>query len=203
MLWGSADGTIEVRASKGGGRVISGSFPYGSLAVLDAGTKRSRPRKERFAPKAFEFAVDDPERDIHLLFGHSFDRPLANKLGGGLKLRDTNEGLFFEARIADEVANTTHGKDALALLSAGLSTGLSPGFRVPDLDNAETIEEENPAEGRALIRTINQAVLYEISLVTRPAYPDASAQVEARNWQPTALVPNTERNQSARYRWRL
>ena len=38
---------------------------------------RGRQRKEKFAPHALDFAVKDETRPIHLLVGHSYDRPLA------------------------------------------------------------------------------------------------------------------------------
>jgi len=79
------------------------------------------------------------------------------------------------------------------MIGAGLAVGLSPGFRIPParaVPDAEEVEEEpddgsldedgNPRRG-AIIRTVLSALLYELSVVTRPAYPEA--QVEARNWQ--------------------
>ena len=66
----------------------------------------------------------------------------------------------------------------------------------------EKVEEEDPALGRAIIRTILAAVLFELSIVTRPAYDEAN--VEARNWQvdsDTGLVVPAKPNALAR--WRL
>ena len=44
----------------------------------------------------------------------------------------------------------------------------------------------DPSRGMfgALIRHVLAALLYELSIVTRPAYPEA--QVELREWTPTA-----------------
>jgi HK97 family phage prohead protease len=200
MLWGAIESSgIEIRA-KGGSRIVSGSFPYNSRATLSDGGKRGRPRKEQFAPGAFKFSVDE-NIEVHILVGHSFDKPLASRGAGTLILEDTADALNFEATITPEIVNTSHGQDALAMLSAGLIAGISPGFRIPPertVPNAESIEEEDPGEGTAIIRTINDAILYELSLVTRPAYPET--QVEARNWQPTA-TDQTNRV-SHRYRWR-
>ena len=81
------------------------------------------------------------------------------------------------------MAETSHARDALALIGAGLSVGLSPGFRIPPqrtVPDAEESEDEDPAEGDAIIRTVNAALLYELSVVTRPAYKES--QVEARSW---------------------
>ena len=179
---------------------MSGSFPYNSRAVLSDGGRRGRPRKEQFAPHAFKYSVDE-NIEVHVLVGHSFDKPLASRGAGTLILEDTAEALNFKATITPEIAGTSHGQDALAMLSAGLIAGISPGFRIPPertVPNAETIEEEDPTEGTAIIRTINDAILFELSLVTRPAYP--KTQVEARCWQPTAKLQTVRA--STRFRWR-
>lgn len=116
--------------------------------------------------------------------------PLASKGTGSLTLRDTAEALLFEAVISRAVAETTHGRDALALIGAGLSVGVSPGFRVPPrraVPEPEEIEEEpddgrpSPLDGKpqrgAIIRRIKAALLFELSLVTRPAYSEAAVEM--------------------------
>lgn len=161
---------LELRAAGDGTRRLSGKFPYLSLAVIDSGGKGRRPKKEQFAPGAFSFALDDPDRDIHLLSGHSFDKPLASKSAGTLTFKDTAEALIFEAVLTQEIQQTSWAKDFMAAFAAGLVGGISPGFRVAPLDDAETVVDEDPRKGNALIRTIMAAVLFEMSLVTRPAY---------------------------------
>lgn len=179
---------LEVRQEGEDVRLL-GTFPYNSTAVLSDGGRRGRPRKEQFAPRAFEFSISQPETEIHLLVGHSFDRPLASKQNNTLFFRDSHEALTFEAVITPEVQRTTHWTDVLALVRSGLAVGISPGFRLPPeravaRELAERIEEEDldPANGmhRAIIRTILQAILVEMSIVTRPAYPEA--QIQARSW---------------------
>jgi hypothetical protein len=99
--------------------------------------------------------------------------------------------------ITPGIAATSYGRDALAMIGAGLAVGISPGFRIPPprtVPNAETIEQERDegpgSENRgAVIRTVRQALLYEISLVTVPAYKDARAQIEARDWALSANMP--------------
>jgi len=186
MLHGVCEGGLTVRQEPDGSHVLTGRFPYGATATISDGGRRGRPRKERFGSRAFSYRVDAPDEDIHLLVGHDYGKPLASKLKGSLSLMDSDDALEFEARIAAEVADTSHGRDALALLSAGLAVGLSPGFRIPPeraVANAESVEEEDPAQGNALIRTIHAALLYELSIVTRPAYSES--QVESRNWNVT------------------
>lgn len=197
MLFGGFDAsTLEMRAAQGGRRAIHGRFPYNSKAVLSDGGRSGRPQKEQFAPGSFTYSLK-ADADIHLLAGHSFDRPLASKNAGSLVFQDSTEALTFNATIAPEVAETSYAKDLFALIAAGLVVGLSPGFRIPPPaavppEDAETIEEEDPSLGRAIIRTILQAILFELSIVTRPAYDEA--QVEARNWTPSTggvLIPET------------
>lgn len=184
MDHGALTGTLEVRAGGGRGRRLRGRFPYGSRAVMSDGGKTGRPKKEVFAPRAFAYRVEDPKAEIHLLLGHSYDKPLASKLTGGLALRDSAEALVFDAAIAPEIAETSYFADFFAGFLAGLVVGLSPGFRIPPPaavppEEAERVEEEDPAEGRAIIRTILQALLFEISLVTAPAYSETTVEARA------------------------
>lgn len=173
---------LELRAAGDGARHLKGRFPYNKRAVLDAGGKGRRPRKEQFAPRAFSFAVDDPDRDVHLLVGHTFDKPLASKKAKTLILKDADDALTFEAILTPEIQETSWAKDFIASFLAGLVGGISPGFRVPDMDGAEATEEEDPKLGDALIRTIFAAVLFELSMVTRPAYHETDASLRHFQW---------------------
>ena len=87
--------------------------------------------RRSFAPDAFSFAVDDPEREITLLLGHDFNNPLVTKLAGSLTLESTAAALTFEAQLPDEADQTIAQVDAVKQVRQGLVRGLSPGFRVP------------------------------------------------------------------------
>jgi Escherichia/Staphylococcus phage prohead protease len=209
MLYAAHAGRIEVRRA-GGDTRLSGRFPYGERAVLSDGGRTGRPQKEVIEPEAFSYRVDLPDEDIHLLFGHDFDMPLASKLTDTLMLKDSPAALTFEAIIPPAIAETTHGRDVLALITAGLAIGLSPGFRippkrtVPDAEEIEEEEDEGPdSENRgAIIRHVRQALLYELSIVTRPAY--SKAQVQMRNWTPDwrPFPPTDSGLHRALNRWR-
>lgn len=193
-------GGLELRAAGDGTRRLTGSFPYLSLAIVNSGGKGRRPQKEQFAARAFAFAVDDPARDVHLLSGHSFDKPLASKKAGTLLLRDTDEALNFEAILTPDIQRTSWASDFMAAFAAGLIGGISPGFRVapPEaVDPAEETTEEDPSLGQALIRTIFAAVLFELSMVTRPAYPDTQADLRAFQ-----LFPDGKKLIHPYHRWR-
>ena len=168
---------LEVRRAGKRPKIV-GSIPYKTLATI---SDRGKVRKETIEPGAFAFALADETREINLLFGHSFDRPLASRRGGGLILADTPEALEFEASIAPELEEVTHIRDALNMLEAGLVTGVSPGFSVPPRDVVPDAERLVPEPGNpgVFIRSLSALVLYELSLVTRPAYEASEAELRA------------------------
>lgn len=237
MLFGGFDpAELEIRKRRNGSRRLRGRFPYRKKAVLsDGGRNGGKPKKEQFMPGAFTYRLSLPPQDgdIHLLFGHDYDKPLASRGTQTLTFGDTAEALTFEAEITPEIADTTHGRDTLALIESGLSVGISPGFRIPPpravpADQAEKIEQEVYDPSRkmfgALIRSIFAALLYELSIVTAPAYKDATVesgddapvdengdgiddntgeQIAARNWkldEPSGLIVPRPHTLA---RWRL
>lgn len=166
MLYG-APTDLEIR-SEGGATRLRGAFAYNVETELGAG------RRERIAPHAFRASLDG-RRPVYLLAGHDPERPLASVAAGSLTLHDGDDALHVEATVEPV---TSWAKDALAALQAGLTRGLSPGFRV-------TRDAVAQADG-GLLRTVHEAELFELSLVTRPAYD--TAQISARRWSPDAPV---------------
>ena len=166
---------LEVRR-RGGFSSFVGSFPYRSRATV---RDRGRVRKEEFEAGAFAFALKDESRDIHLLAGHSYAMPLASRKAGSLELEDTADALRFRATLPPEADRPTWMQDAVKATAAGLVAGISPGFRVPPRSTVPDAEEliDEPGNPGVKIRRIRQAVLFELSLVTRPAYPDTAADV--------------------------
>ncbi|WP_069435906.1 HK97 family phage prohead protease [Methyloceanibacter methanicus] len=208
---GGAIGTLECREDGGAGLRLHGRFPYNKTAILSDGGRTGRPKKERFGPKAFNYRVAAPGKEIHLLVGHNFGKPLASKLTDTLIFLDTAEALEFDALIAPAIAATSYGRDIIAMIMSGLAFGISPGFRIPpkravavpvtteietvrrpisgepvtieDEPNDGTLDENGDPRYGAIIRLIWEALLYEISIVTRPAYKES--QVEMRDWTAT------------------
>ncbi len=183
MLWGGHNGSLELR-SEGGATRLTARFPYGRETEIAAG------RLEVIAPRAFRDRIERGE-EIHLLAGHDFNRPLASRSAGNMTLTDTDEALVIEAEID---SGTSWARDFLAAHGSGLIRGVSPGFRVPR--GGERIERR----GAGVLRTIASAELFEISAVTRPAYPEA--QIEARNWQPVGEVVQRVAAYAHSTRWR-
>ena len=182
MLWAMHSGGLEIRKRASRALAVRGKFPYGKRAVLSDGGRNGRPKKEIIASGAFAYRINQPGEDIHLLVGHSYDRPLASRLAGTMTISDTPAAVLIEAEITEDMQRVSYVADFLAALSAGLIVGLSPGFRIPPprtVPDAETVEEEDPREGTALIRTVHQALLYELSAVTVPAYKEAFIEAQA------------------------
>ena len=74
---------LEIRRS-GGMSTLSGRFNYGSTATV---RDRGRVRKERFEPRAFRFAIEDETRQLDILVGHDFGKPIASRKAGTLSNR--------------------------------------------------------------------------------------------------------------------
>lgn len=201
MLWGGHSGGLELRKRASGALALHGRFPYNKRAVLSDGGRTGRPRKEVIAPRAFGYRIDTPsdhggKKDIHLLVGHSYDKPLASVRSGTLEITDSDEAVTFTATISEEMQEVSYVRDVLTAVSAGLAIGISPGFRLPPkraVPEPEKVEDEghDPENGahNAIIRTVLAALLYELSIVTRPAYPET--QVEARNWKANGMGDRT------------
>ena len=169
---------LEIRRS-GGMRILSGRFNYGSMATI---RDRGRVRKERFEPRAFRFAIEDETRQLDILVGHDFGKPIASRKAGTLAIADSDDGVTFEARLPDDPPSWV--VDAERAIAAGLMTGLSPGFTVPPasaVPDAERLEPE-PGNPGVQIRVIREAVLREFSIVTAPAYADAEVDLRGEHF---------------------
>ena len=201
-------GELELRQK---GRRLAGRFPYSQKSGDRQATimNKGRIRKERIGPDAFgwqirEFsklqdelattissAVDEARvqiirqelerRNIHVLAGHSYDRPLGDMLRSGARVTSTREAVDFELDLPDEADQPGYMRDAIAMIRAGLIGGISPGFRVPPrsvVANGERLEPE-PGNPAVQVRVIENAVLSELSIVTRPAYSETDIDVRA------------------------
>ena len=208
------EGELELRQS---GRRLAGRFPYSQKSADRMATvmDRGRVRKERIAPDAFGWQIREFEklqgelsqaigdsidearvqvlrqeierRNIHVLAGHSYDRPMGDMLRSGARVTSTREAVEFEIELPDESNQPSYMRDTVAMVRAGLIGGISPGFRVPPravVPNGERLEPE-PGNAAVQVRVVENAVLYELSIVTRPAYSETDIDVR----QLEALTP--------------
>ncbi len=198
------DGELEIRA-RGSSRILSGKFPYGKTATV---RDRGRVRKERINSRAFgwqvrrfqelqkelarviEEGIEKAQREIieeqleranvHVLSGHSFDKPLGDMLRKTARVADGDDALSFEVDLPDEKDMPSYMADVVKEIRTGRAGGVSPGFRIPPrnvVQNAEELIDEVGNPG-VKIRVVKQAVLHEISIVSRPAY--GSTEIDLR-----------------------
>jgi len=113
--------------------------------------------------------------DVLALADHDPSRVLARTKSGTLRLGEDTRGLAFDLDVAD----TTAGRDVLALAERGDLGGMSFAFDVPD--GGEVWDGE-----RRELRTVN---LHEISVVSAwPAYEGTIVNARARLRTPTVAL---------------
>lgn len=113
-------------------------------------------------------AFDDVDMsDVVALYDHNFANVLGRTSANTLKLEIDNKGLKFSLNIP----NTTLGNDVYTNIRAGNLKGMSFGFTVGSDDWAK---DANGTPQRTIAKV---DALYEISVVTMPAYQETSVAV--------------------------
>lgn len=105
--------------------------------------------------------------DVVLNFNHDNNLLLAGTRNGSLELQVTDEGLFQRSSII----NTTQGEDVKKLVRSGLISKMSFAFTIAD--GGEIWETRSDGREYRTITDIDR--LYDVSLVTFPAYPQTGA----------------------------
>jgi hypothetical protein len=118
--------------------------------------------REVIAPGAFTDALNKETLDCRCLINHDPNLLLARSSSGTLQLKETEKGLSYSFSVPD----TTYGRDILISMARGDVSQSSFAFTIED-DSWETTEDGE-------VRTINKIRdLWDTSIVTYPAYPDA------------------------------
>lgn len=134
--------------------------PWESLSVNLGGFR------EQFLPTAFDKILSKRKIDVPLLFNHDDSKVLARTTNGTLRIEKTDKGLAFEA---DPVATQT-AAEVVTLIRSKTIFGSSFAFTVDP--KGETWQEDDRGN---VTRTISEASgLYDLSPVTRAAYPNSS-----------------------------
>jgi HK97 family phage prohead protease len=102
-----------------------------------------------------------------LLWNHDSGEPLASVRGGTLKLVEDAHGLKVQARLA----NTTRGRDVAELIRSKTIDSMSFGFSV--------INDTWSQDGNT--RTLNAVRLFEVSVVSSPAYESTAGTISVRS----------------------
>ena len=179
--------SFEIRQDGDG---LEGRFYYDVDTVVSDRAEDSGPveirqrgtRKQRIAPRAFEFAIGAPDREIQLLAGQSFDNPLASKLTGSLVLEDTPEFLGFRV---ETLPDTQAARDLRAAMASGAARpGVRPYFNIPPPETVPGAVEIIPEPGNpgVNIEVVNQAVLTALAVVFRAPRGNPGMVQRRRVW---------------------
>jgi uncharacterized protein len=109
---------------------------------------------------AFKRTLKEQGDRVKILWQHDRDTPI----GKPLSLRETDRGL----EIVGKISETAQGKDVMVLLRDGVIDEMSIGF-----DPVKWTMDEPTKEGEEGLRHIHEVRLWEVSLVTFAANPDA------------------------------
>lgn len=130
------------------------------------------PFREKLEPGCLDTADTD---NVVALFNHDQSQILG-RTGANLNLEVDNIGLKF--RIVP--TNTTLSRDLMENIRSGVINQCSFAFTIPDEEGAEEWREnEETGVYERYVRKIDK--LYDVSVVTTPAYPDTEAVVGARS----------------------
>lgn len=155
----------------------------GYAAVFNSRTSIGDFFDEIISPGAFDRSISSKNADIRALFNHDWDKVLGRTKASTLTLREDDKGLNFEL----ELPNTSYARDLAESMERGDIDQCSFGFHVEEGKERWDYSQE-PA-----LRTLEEVELYEISIVSIPAYDDTEA----------ALVRSKEIDKSVEQRIKL
>jgi uncharacterized protein len=119
---------------------------------------------EYVAPGAFKRSLQS-RNEVKLLWNHDSGEPLASLRGGTMQLVEDERGL----KVTASLPNTSRGRDVAELLRTKVIDSMSFGFNV--------IRDSWSRDGQT--RTLESVRLFEVSIVSFPAYAETVAQVRS------------------------
>lgn len=149
----------------------------GYASVFNSQTLIENYYYEEILPGAFTHTLNG-SFDIRCLFNHNWDKVLGRRSAGTLLLEEDEHGLRFEV----ELPQTSYAKDLAISMQRGDIGECSFLFDVVS-------QEENFDGEKPLIR-IKECKLYEVSIVTLPAYDEAKASMRSKS-----LIANNNKRQ--------
>ena len=120
---------------------------------------------EYVAPGAFKRSLQS-RNEVKLLWNHDAGEPLASLRGGTMQLVEDERGL----KVTAQLPQTSRGKDVAELLRLKTIDSMSFGFNV--------IKDSWSRDGQT--RTLESVRLFEVSIVSFPAYESTTAQVRSQ-----------------------
>src|SRR5262245_55045724 len=149
----------------------------GYAAVFDSLSENLGGFRERIRPGAFRRALAEGQ-DVRALIDHDPSLILGRTRSGTLELRETARGLL--ATI--DPPNTSRARDLVESMRRGDVDQMSFGFR--------TVTDDWHTEDGEAVRELIDVDLFDVSVVTFPAYPATDVAVRSlalwkeRAWRP-------------------
>ncbi len=161
MIWVAEFRSVAPLEGGAAGRVMGHASVFNEVAQVRDGY-------EQIAPEAFARALAE-KQDVSLLLNHNPDNLLARTSSGTLRLGTDSRGLTVDA----DLAPTTLGKDVQILLDRGDLSKMSFGF-IPKAHRFDEIEGVR-------VRTYTDVDLFDVSIVTDPAYSGTNVALRHRD----------------------
>ncbi len=143
-------------------------FNRRSEVLMQIGSERL---VEEVAPGAFTKTLR--EADIRALVNHDPNLVLGRNRSGTLSLAEDERGLA----VTIEPPDTQAARDLIALMRRGDVNQMS--FAFQSVKESWSREDDEATGITTHVRRLREARLYDVSVVTFPAYPDTDAQVRA------------------------
>jgi len=166
--------TIELRKKKEEGKPTEIT---GHAAVFNEMSVDMWGWRERIMPGAFTRAIKE-KQDVRGLINHDPNLVIGRTKSGTLELGEDKQGLTFNCNLPD----TSYARDIAETVGRGDIDQCSFGFIARKATWSEEPDPDNPKE-QIVVRQIEDVDLFDISVVTYPAYEgtDASARMEMRS----------------------
>jgi HK97 family phage prohead protease len=158
-------GKHEVRTKQMELRAIGDGMTFEGYAAVFNSPSEPLPFTEIVAPGAFARSLKSRNR-MMLLWNHDTSEPLASTRNGSLRMVEDATGLKVTATLPD----TTRGRDVAELVRTGVIDSMSFGFSVK--------KDSWSTDGQT--RTLQDVTLYEVSLVSQPAYEGTAGKTSVR-----------------------
>lgn len=136
----------------------------GYAAMFNSRTTLWEGFDEIIVPNAFSKTLSE-QGDVRCLFNHDWSKVLGRTKSGTLRLFEDERGLKFEV----DIPNNSYANDLVESMERGDINQCSFGFFIT--------KEELDWDSDPVLRTILEVELYEVSIVSIPAYDDTEAAV--------------------------
>jgi HK97 family phage prohead protease len=163
---GRSLGGIETRSHSVELRAEGDGMSFSGYAALFNEPSLPLPFTEIVKPGAFKRSLQSRNR-MMLLWNHDTSNPLASTRNGSLQLTEDARGL----KVTATLPQTSLGRDLATLVKTGVIDAMSFGFSV----KKDTWSQDGQT------RYLEDVSLYEVSLVSTPAYEQTSGTVSVRS----------------------